>query len=68
MRSSGVLMRRRVTIVYQPFVTDSPRAPSHLESTLHTAWLSFLLGLLTLEDGIDMLSRNVGKQLSRDAA
>jgi hypothetical protein len=31
-------------------------------------WLSFLLGLLTREDGTDMLSRNVGKQLPDDAA
>ena len=30
--------------------------------------LSFLLGLLTLEDGTDLLSRNVGKQLPHDAA
>jgi hypothetical protein len=30
--------------------------------------LSFLLGLLTLEDGTDTLSRNVGKQLPHDAA
>jgi hypothetical protein len=29
---------------------------------------SFLLGLLTLEDGTDTLSRNVGKQLPHDAA
>jgi hypothetical protein len=29
--------------------------------------LSFLLGLLSLEDGIDTLSRNVGKQLPHDA-
>jgi hypothetical protein len=31
-------------------------------------WLSFLLGILTLEDGTDTLSRNVSKQLSHDAA
>jgi hypothetical protein len=31
-------------------------------------WLSFLLGLLTCEDGTDTLSRNVGKQLPHDAA
>jgi hypothetical protein len=31
-------------------------------------FLSFLLGLLTREDGTDALSRNVGKQLPHDAA
>jgi hypothetical protein len=31
-------------------------------------FLSFLLGLLTREDGTDMLSRNVGKQLPHDPA
>jgi hypothetical protein len=29
---------------------------------------SVVLGLLTLEDGTDTLSRNVGKQLPHDAA
>jgi hypothetical protein len=32
-----------------------------------SCWLSFLLGLLTREDGTDTLSRNVGKQLPHDA-
>ena len=31
-------------------------------------FLSFILGLLTCEDGTDTLSRNVGKQLPHDAA
>jgi hypothetical protein len=31
-------------------------------------WLSFLLGLLTRENGTGTLSRNVGKQLPHDAA
>jgi hypothetical protein len=31
-------------------------------------WISFLLGLLTCEDGTDTLSRNVGKQLPHDDA
>jgi hypothetical protein len=31
-------------------------------------WVSFLLGLSTLEDGMDTLSRNVGKQLPNEEA
>jgi hypothetical protein len=45
----------------------TPRAPSHIKSKLQCR-LSFLLGLLILEDGPDTLSRNVTKQLSHDAA
>jgi hypothetical protein len=53
------ITQRRVVIVYR-------RAPSHIESTSRRR-LSFLLGSLTLEDGTDTLSRNVGKQLPHDA-
>jgi hypothetical protein len=48
--------RRRVVIVYRrTFQTLRYR-------------LSFLLGLLTREDGTDTFSRNVDKQLPHDAA
>jgi hypothetical protein len=33
-----------------------------------TGWHSLCFGLLTPEDGIDTLSRNVGKQLPHEAA
>jgi hypothetical protein len=43
--------------------------PYFPESALQVAgFLSFLLGILTREDGTDTLSRNVGKQLPHDAA
>jgi hypothetical protein len=42
---------------------------TNIEYTLQVAgFLSFLIGLLTREDGTDTLSRNVGKQLPHDAA
>ena len=43
----------------------TPRAPSRIYVI---GLLSFLLGLLTREDGTDTLYRNVGKQLPHDAA
>jgi hypothetical protein len=45
----------------------TPHTPSHIESTFG-CWLSFLVGLLTLEDGTDTLSGNIGKQLPHNAA
>ena len=48
--------RRRVTIVYR-------RTFQNLRYRL-----SFLLGLLTREDGTDTFSRNVDNQLAPDAA
>jgi hypothetical protein len=46
------ITRRRVVIVHRRF---------------GTMYRSHLLGLLTLEDETDTLSRNVGKQLPHDA-
>jgi hypothetical protein len=49
-----VITRRRVVIVYRRFGTTYR---SHLQGS------KFRVGILTLEDGTDTLSRNVGRNL-----
>jgi hypothetical protein len=57
------ITRRRVVIVYRRFGTTYR---SHFQGS--RVLEKILLRLLTLEDGTDTLSRNVGKQLTHDAA
>jgi hypothetical protein len=48
-------------------ITPTDCYPAALSIIYVIDWLSFLLGLLTREDGTDTLYRNVGKQLPHDA-
>jgi hypothetical protein len=60
------ITQRRMVILYRRFGTAYP---SHLQDSrsLRSFFVCFV-GFLTLEDGTDELSRNVGKRLPFDAA
>jgi hypothetical protein len=59
------ITQRRVVILYRRFGTTYR---SNLKGSSYHEVMKSFLDFLTREDGTDMLSRNVGKQLPHDAA